>query len=696
MKNVTVVIPVYKDWTTLNLCIESLKKYLDARHKVLLVNDMSAEWKDLEDKIKSAIEGHSNFEYYKNAENMGFVKTCNRAIEELDETDNDIFLLNSDTQVTEGFMEELLRILYQAEKHGVVCPRSNNATLLTVPFHKNTTKTLEPAESYALYQKILPMLPEKQVIPTGVGFAFLIKRSLLKRFGALDEAYGKGYNEENDLCMRINQYGYSILMANRAFVYHYESKSFGAQKLELDAVNGATLLERYSYYPEIIQRYFKTEVNPVDYFADLMADDLYEKPRVLIDLYEIPSAFNGTAEYGLSILGAFYKLFKEKYDIHVLINHAAGEFFKLKEKYPKVYYPEDLGDHTFHIAYSPSQIFNIEHMFILNRACLKYIFCMQDIISIRSKYLVLRDYERMDIFKKSIRYCDALASISDFSLNDTIAYYSEEFESREIPTRVVYHGTSKPIDYKPEGKEKPIFEKYFMVFGNFYKHKFLKETLPVMKSSKHNFVVLGANRTGHLSDNVYGYQSGMLPDSLIDSLVYHSQGILFPSVYEGFGLPILNGIDYNKKMVINNNELNRELREYFGNFGHNNISMFDNVEEIEALLDAIDKDPEVVYDCGHKTIRTWEDSARETEAFLAETLKAPINVKLLNDRWETYKYLENVHRCYVSTGRVTGKVRKRFVWKDFKVNCMVKIKANHPILYKILKPVRDVFRKKED
>ena len=129
MKFVTVVIPVYKDWTTLKKCLESLKKYIDTKHKIIIVNDMSPEWEEMENKITESIEGHGNFYYYRNLQNMGFVKTCNRAVNELDETDNEVLLLNSDTEVTEGFLDEMLQVLYLYEKHGGVCPRSNNATI---------------------------------------------------------------------------------------------------------------------------------------------------------------------------------------------------------------------------------------------------------------------------------------------------------------------------------------------------------------------------------------------------------------------------------------------------------------------------------------------------------------------------------------------------------------------------------------
>ena len=165
MKNITVVIPVYKDWSTLKLCIDSLKEYVKENHKVIFVNDMGPEWESLEKDIQKSIEGVSHFHYYRNESNMGFVKTCNRAVMELDQTDNDIFLLNSDTKVTEGFLEEMSRILYVAEKHGVVCPRSNNATLLTVPVKNNLGHLLEPEESWKVYQQVRDSLPEWRLQP---------------------------------------------------------------------------------------------------------------------------------------------------------------------------------------------------------------------------------------------------------------------------------------------------------------------------------------------------------------------------------------------------------------------------------------------------------------------------------------------------------------------------------------------------
>ena len=143
MNKTTIVVPVYKDWSTLSSCIESLKKYVPSGNSVLLINDCGQEWEELEHNILSAIADCPNFTYAKNEENLGFVKTCNHSLELADPA-TDILLLNSDTAVTEGFLTEMQEVLYADERHGAVCPRSNNATLLTMPPRKSDRTAPQP------------------------------------------------------------------------------------------------------------------------------------------------------------------------------------------------------------------------------------------------------------------------------------------------------------------------------------------------------------------------------------------------------------------------------------------------------------------------------------------------------------------------------------------------------------------------
>lgn len=674
MNNITVVVPIYKDWDTLKICINSLKNCIHEYNKVYFVNDMGSEWEQIQKKILEEIKGLPNFYYFKNDFNMGFVKTCNKAVKELDESNNDILLLNSDTKVTEGSIREMRNILYMAEKHGVVCPRSNNATLLTVPVRNNSALSLSPEESWKVYSDIKDILPRYSIIPTGVGFAMLIKRKLINEFGLFDEIFGKGYNEENDFCMRINQYGYNTVMANRAFIYHYAARSFGNERIELEQQNRELLKERYPFYTICVDQYFSRNIDPIDFFADLLCDNIYGKKRVLVSLYEIPTKYNGTAEYGLSFLDEFYKLYSAIYDIHILINAVSDEVFHISEKYPNVWYAHTVCGQAYHIAFVPSQIFHIEHLFILNKTCLKYIFCMQDIISLRSNYILAYDQVRQDVFRKSIHYCDGMVTISQFSLEDTMKYFPEEFTLRNIPNAVIYHGvrTKKNTEYSKDYRL--AFDEYFFVFGNKFKHKFLIETLEVLKNSSYNFIFIGALKEGYIGSNIYGYMSGKLEEEFINYLIKKSCGIIFPSLYEGFGLPILKGIEFDKKIVLNNNELNRELKAYFASYSENML-LFDECKEIVDMLELIATNTEVHYKEDKKLVRTWKEVAVDSEMFIRKILEQETDIKLLRARWIEMCQLEHIVEMSVSKKHFTEQA-KLFSQKHM------------PKLYNVLKRVK--------
>ncbi len=688
-KSITIVIPVYNDWTSLAVCIESLKKHVGSGHKVLLVNDMGPQWEELERKILETIEGSSNYIYAKNDRNLGFVETCNRAVFELDQSGNDVLLLNSDTEVTEGFLEEMQAVLYAAEKHGAVCPRSNQSDIQTIPVYNEQDRSVTPDESYRTWKAVHPLLPRQQVIPTGAGFALLIKRSIIDQYGLFDKVYSPGYNEENDFCQRINQYGFNIMMANHAFVFHYESKSFGARRTKLDEDHRDILKQRYPYFSKGVRFYFEREIDPVDYFSDMIADGFYEKTRLLISLYEIPGAYNGTAQHGLSFLKAFYKNYSEKYDISVLVNKAADDFYKISDQYPNVILPYQLTQ-RFHIAYSPSQIISIEHMHILNNAALKIAFCMQDIISIRSRYLLLDDWEREDVFRKSIRYTDGILPCSDFSMDDTRDYYASEFEQRRIYTKTVYEAETvtfqKGISSEPSSEDLP-YEKYFLVLGNHYKHKYLEMLVPYIRKLPYNFIVISGETEIKKGANVCQYKSGTLSSEIMDSMFRNCIAVIFPSVYEGFGLPIYNAIKYNKKIILNDNPLNREQIDGIPYYS-GNIYPFSSINQIGLYLDEISAHPDTVL-TGTPVNRTWDDEAKDIEEGLQDILNLPIDASLLRTRWNELKYEERIHQKYMAGRKKIRQEGDKFFQSKAGIHFAIFARKHFPRFYEYARDLKN-------
>lgn len=673
--NVTIVIPVYKDWATLSLCIESLKKYVDKRHTILLVNDRSSEWQELEKKICASIAGCQNFRYACNPENMGFVKTCNRAVMELDQTDHDVLLLNSDTQVTEGFLEEMLDVLYATEKHGVVCPRSNNATLLTMPLEYDGDRSKIIDQSYSLWKEMKDGLPRWSVVPTGVGFAFLIRRFLIRDFGLFDEVYGIGYNEENDLTLRVNQYGFSAVMANHAFVFHYESKSFtNEQKTVQNIKNEKTLLSRYPFYTNVVHHYFHYDCHPLEKFSILYSEDIFPKKRILFSLYTLNPVYNGTAVYGLTLLKYFYEKYHEKYEIHILVNREGDQFHHVSDQYPNVLYVENLTG-VYHLALVPSQIYHLEQLVLLNRHCEKIVFTMQDIISLRCEYLLSENMRFRDIFRLAIKSADGIIYISDYTENDTKNYFNT-VEQWPMGRRI-YQGLGERQKHVDAGNTErlPFGEKqYTLVIGNSYGHKAIPRTLQELKKSSRNFVLFGYQENKKIAHNIYGLKSGMFSQSFIDELYDHADIVIFPSMYEGFGLPIIEAGSYGKRVIVRRSELNEELYHAFPEL-HDSVRFFRYFDELLPVLEQALKEQPLTKPV--RIHRTWKDVAVETESFVASVLAAPLDQRHLLQRWEFYKYLE---RYRLGEDRCHPMNYQRFL-KEF-------IRAHWPWLFQRLKAVK--------
>lgn len=376
MKNVTIIVPVYQDWDSLNVCLNSLIKYVEPRHQILIVNDKAPDWENMERKILKTIQGCPNFHYFLNPKNLGFVQTCNRAVFELDVTGNDIMLLNSDTRVTEGFLQELQQVLDAGKNHGVVCPRSNHATILTTPFWHSMDQPLDEAVSYKVFLQMKQILPRYTVIPTGVGFAFLIRRSLVDAYGLFDEIYSPGYGEENDFCMRIRCHGYQSVMANRAYVFHEESRSFGKKRDAIAKAHHKILLGRYPSYDALVQNYLYKQMHPVEHFADVVADGVYQKKKVLFSLYELSVSQRRRWKYARQVYEDFCRKYGSEYEIHLLVTKAADVCFGVSASYEQVWHPKELVGH-FHLALVPFPVYDRRHLCLLNRVCLEYAFCIQ-------------------------------------------------------------------------------------------------------------------------------------------------------------------------------------------------------------------------------------------------------------------------------------------------------------------------------
>jgi GT2 family glycosyltransferase/glycosyltransferase involved in cell wall biosynthesis len=248
-----IVIPVYRGVEITRACIESVLRHRNAKTDLLiLVNDASP---DTGMAVMLAyFSREPNVLVLTNGENQGFVRSVNRGLS-LSRGLN-VLLLNSDTVLHAGGIDELLDILAVNSTVGTVTAISNNATIFSYPSTDLRTSDLEDVSWPELAAVALRENRGRFVdVPTGHGFCLLIRADVIAKIGHLDEGFGRGYGEENDFCARAAARGYRNVAAGAVLVEHKESVSFEGERAGLLAQNLPRLNALYPEYTPIVMEF---------------------------------------------------------------------------------------------------------------------------------------------------------------------------------------------------------------------------------------------------------------------------------------------------------------------------------------------------------------------------------------------------------------------------------------------------------
>jgi len=252
-----------------------------------------------------------------NKDNLGWLKSCNIGIEN---TENDVVLLNSDTMVTEGWLEKMDRCAYRSSVIGMANPLSNNALFLSIPFSLEFSfqfNGIPPGFTLKSFSTLVSELSERRYpsIPVAYGFCLLIKREVFNRIGLFDEKFELGYGEEGDFCVRAKKKGYKAICCDDAFVYHYGKKSFGdspyMRAYRLRATERYAERSRIEYY-ESKDRFNKND--PLSYLRTKLLTNISEiyseykdKVSIIMPVYNTEKYLEEAIK---SVLGQSYSNFE--------------------------------------------------------------------------------------------------------------------------------------------------------------------------------------------------------------------------------------------------------------------------------------------------------------------------------------------------------------------------------------------------
>lgn len=228
---VSIIIPCYNQVFYTYECLRSIAEYTkDVDYEVILADDVST---DATQKIGKFVK---NVIVSRNITNQGFLKNCNQAAKKA--RGRYIMFLNNDTQVTEGWLSSLVRLIESDDSIGMVGSKlvypdgrlqEAGGILWSDGSGWNYGRLDDPDKPEYNYVKDVDYIS---------GAAILLSKSLWDQIGGFDERFAPAYCEDSDLAFEVRKAGYRVVYQPLSKVIHFEGVSNGTD------VNG-TGLKRY-------------------------------------------------------------------------------------------------------------------------------------------------------------------------------------------------------------------------------------------------------------------------------------------------------------------------------------------------------------------------------------------------------------------------------------------------------------------
>lgn len=160
--------------------------------------------------------------------NLGFAGGNNIGIKKA--SGDYYFLINNDTEVTEGLIAGLVSVLDRNAEVGIISPKIHfHGQKSIIQYAGFTAMNFLTARNECIgFMEEDTGQYQDAAGPTGYihGAAMMIRREAVEKAGIMAENYFL-YYEEMDWCERIKRSGYSIWVEPNALIYHKESMSVG-------------------------------------------------------------------------------------------------------------------------------------------------------------------------------------------------------------------------------------------------------------------------------------------------------------------------------------------------------------------------------------------------------------------------------------------------------------------------------------
>ena len=231
LPSIDIVICVHNAQSSVEKCFASILESKTIDYRVIVVNDASDPYTT--GYLRDITQTHKDWRLIENTECLRYTKSCNIGMHAA-EADL-VLLLNSDTVVTENWLERLVACAESSADIGIVGPFSNAASWQSLPcqFDQTGDWAINELPSGWSLNQMADVVAAHSIwkyprLPFVNGFCMLVKRQVINEIGFMDEVgFPFGYGDEIDYCFRAKDAGYDSALSDHVFVYHKKSQSYG-------------------------------------------------------------------------------------------------------------------------------------------------------------------------------------------------------------------------------------------------------------------------------------------------------------------------------------------------------------------------------------------------------------------------------------------------------------------------------------
>ena len=219
MGTCSAVIVTYNSEAVIRKCIQSIKNQVDA---IIVVDNNSS------DKTIKKLNGYENLTLIEQKTNLGYAQAVNRGIQVASFLRSKyMIIMNPDIIAEPGSIETMRKFIDRNKDSGIVGPAVKHAKRSGKGFMYDLGGKINWLIGRSRHVNVETIKGNRPLSRDYVSGCFMvIKAAALTKIGKFDERFFM-YYEDDDICTRMKQKGYTVYNLPSARVYHVEAASSG-------------------------------------------------------------------------------------------------------------------------------------------------------------------------------------------------------------------------------------------------------------------------------------------------------------------------------------------------------------------------------------------------------------------------------------------------------------------------------------